>query len=110
MDLRVDGECRPVERPVAVDELAAIVDQQQILYTDLLEAHPERIDPEVIEPLGVARGDVSRDSFIEPELAEQAERGSETLLAVPALVVNRREGRELRRGSIGRHRRWTRSR
>jgi len=44
--------------------------------------HAERIDPEMIEVLGVTGGDVPRDAFIESEAREQAEGGGEALLAV----------------------------
>ena len=46
----------------------------------------ERVDPEVVELLGVAGGDVAGDALVEAEPREQAERGGEALLAVQALV------------------------
>src|SRR5262245_56412763 len=95
VDLRVDRERRPGQRPVALHDLAATVDEEEILHADLLEAHPKRIDPEVVEKLGIARRDVARDPLIESELAEQAEGGGETLPAVPPLVVDRVERWEL---------------
>ena len=49
--------------------------------------------------LGVARGDVAGDALVEPELAEQAERRGEALLAVQALLL---DGVELREeGEVG---------
>ena len=70
------------------------------LHADLLEAHPERVDPEVVEPLRVAGGDVTGHPFVEPELPEQSEGGGEALLAVQALVLDRLEGGELGRKAI----------
>ena len=58
--------------------------------------HPERVDPEVIGVLGVARRDVAGDALVEAELPEQAERGGEALLAVQALFLDRVERRQVR--------------
>ena len=63
----------------------------------------ERVDPEVVEPLGVARGDVAGDALVEAELAEQAEGGGEALLAVPPLLVDGRERGQRVGLAIGRH-------
>jgi hypothetical protein len=103
VDLRVDRERGAVHRPVALDHLAALVDEQQILHGDVLEVHAQRIDPEVIESLRVARGDVTRNAFVESELSEQSERGGEALLAVAPFVLDVVELRELRRDSMRHH-------
>ena len=47
----------------------------------------------MVEPLGVAGGDVAGDALVEAELAEQPEAGGEALLAVQALLL---DGVELR--------------
>src|SRR5690606_16728956 len=56
----------------------------------------ERIDPEAVVELGVACGDVPRDTVLEAEPPEQPERARQPFLAVPALVldglVHRRHG------------------
>ena len=70
---------------------------------DLLEAHAERVDPEVVEQLGVAGRDVAGDALVEAEAAEQPERGGEALLAVAALLLDRLEGREGVRHAVARH-------
>src|SRR5207302_9451324 len=62
----------------------------------LAEVHAEGVDPEVVEPLGVAGGDVAGDAFVEAHLGEEAKAGGEALLAVQALLLDRVEG--------GRHR------
>ena len=100
MDLRVDGEGGGVDRPVAVDHLAAVVDQDEVLHPDEFEAHPERIDPEVVGPLRIPCRDVSGEPLVESELSEQPEGGGETLLAVPALVLDVVERRETWREAI----------
>src|SRR5271157_1608927 len=100
MDLRMNGKCGRVHRPVAVHDLTTIVDQDEVLHADLLEVHPEGVDPEVIEELGIACGDVTCDSFVESELSEQTESGGEALLAVPPLVFDVVEPGELRRKTV----------
>ena len=67
----------------------------------MLEVHPERVDPEAVEVLGIAHRDVAGDALVEPELAEQAERRREALLAVQALLLDGVERRE--EAQIGRH-------
>ena len=86
--LRVDRERGAVDHRVALDDLAGVVDADQVGDADVLEVHPERVDPEAVEVLGVAHGDVPGDALVEPELAEQAERRGEALLAVQALLLD----------------------
>ena len=95
VDLGVDGEGCGIERPGALDDGALVVDQQEILDPDLAEAHAERVHPEVVRQLGVARGDVPGRPLTEPEPTEQAEGGGQALLAVPTLLL---DGAELRKG------------
>ena len=92
--LRVDRERGAVHHRVALDDLAGVVDADQVGDADVLEVHPERVDPEVVEVLGVAHGDVAGDALVEAELAEQPERRREPLLAVQALLLDRVELRE----------------
>src|SRR5581483_4163611 len=77
--------------------------EDEVPHPDLPEAHAERVDPEVVEALRVARGDVAGDAFVEAEPAEQTERGGEAPLAVAALVLDGVEGREPQRDSIRGH-------
>ena len=88
VDLRVDHERRRVQRPVALDDLALVVHEEQVLDPDVLEVHAERVDPEVVGQLGVAGGDVAGRALVEAEGPEDAEGGGEALLAVPALVLD----------------------
>ena len=65
---------------------------------DQLEVHAERVDPEVVGPLGVAGGDVAGHALVEAEPPEDPERRGEALLAVQAL---RGLVRELENGIVG---------
>ena len=103
MDLRVDGEGGGVDRPVALDDLAAVVHQEEVLDPDGLEAHPEWVDPEVVGTLGIPCGDVAGQSLVEPELPEEPEGGGEALLAMLALVRHVVEPGEAGRESIRWH-------
>ena len=85
--LGVDAERGPVDRLVAFDHGALVVDQDQVGDLDLAEVHPERVDPEPVGVLGVARGDVPGDALGEAEPAEDAERRRKLLLAVQALLL-----------------------
>jgi hypothetical protein len=100
VNLGVDRERGAVHRPVAVDDLALRVDEQEVADPDALEVHPERIDPEVVEVLRVTGGDVAGGALVEAEVAEHAECGREPLFAVPALVVDVVEGGELHWNSV----------
>ncbi|GAA3049400.1 hypothetical protein GCM10020000_32420 [Streptomyces olivoverticillatus] len=88
VDLRVDREGGLVDVVAAFGDLALVVDQDQIGDGDVLERHPEGIDPEVIRELRVTRGDVPRDAFLEAEPPEEPQSGREPLLTVPPLVRN----------------------
>ena len=77
-----------VERPVALDHLALVVDQQEVLDLNLTEVHAERVDPEGVGQLGVAGGDVAGRALAEAELAEQAEGGGQALLAMAPLLLD----------------------
>ena len=93
VDGRVDDERRAIDRALALDDLAVVVDENQVRDADVAEVHPEGVDPEVVEQFGVARRDVPGDAFGEAELAEDAQRAGESLLAVLAFGLDRVEGR-----------------
>lgn len=84
VDRRVDRERGLVQRPAADRGFAARVDEQQVRHADLREMHAERIHPEMIGQLRIARGDVAREPGREAEAREQPERGREPLLAMAA--------------------------
>ena len=63
-------------------------DQDEVFDPNELEAHPEWVHPEVVGALRIPHGDVTGQPLVEPELPEQPEGGGETLLAMPALVLD----------------------
>ncbi len=89
VNLRVDDECGQIEGPVALDHVALVVDEQEVLDADLPEAHAERIDPEVVGVLGVPCRDVAGRALGEAEPPEETEGGGQALLAMPALLLAR---------------------
>ncbi len=101
VDLGVDGERGLVDRPVALDHGAVVVDEDEVGDPDQVEAEAERVDPEQLGVLGVAGGDVAGDALVEAEAPEEAERGSEALLAVEPLVLDRVELGQRVRGGTG---------
>src|SRR5581483_4236998 len=103
VDRAVDHERSGVDRPVALDHLTLVVDEDEVLHADLLEVHPERVHPEVVEALRVTGGDVPRDAFVEAEVTEQPERGGQPLLAVATLVFDAVERRERVRRAVRGH-------
>ena len=93
VDRRVEHERGPVDRLVAVDDVAVVVDEDQVADPHVAEAAAERVDPEVVGELGVADRDVAGDALAEPEAAEDAQRAGELLLAVQALLLDGLERR-----------------
>ncbi len=83
--LRVDGKRRSIDGMISFHNVAAMIYQNQIRRANLAEVHPEWVHPEVVELLRIARGDMSRHSFIESEALKKTECGSKHLLAVQAL-------------------------
>ncbi|MNN14598.1 hypothetical protein D3C81_1276720 [compost metagenome] len=91
---RVDGKRRRVDRVVALHHVAVVIAADQVGHRHLAEMDAERVDPEGVLELGVARGDMTGHAFIEPEFREQPERRRQPLLAVQPLL---RRGVELGR-------------
>ena len=101
VDRRVDRERSRVHRRRAVDDVAAVVDEDEVAGRIVAEALAERVDPEQLGELRVAHRDVAGDALAEPELAEDAQRAGELRLAVGALLLDGRERRrELERGLL----------
>jgi hypothetical protein len=96
MDLGVDGKGSGVDRPIAVDHLTTVIDQNQILGADHLEVHAKWVDPKMVKVLGIASRDVTSQTLIKSEMPEQSEGGGQPLLAVPPFVLDGGEGGELR--------------
>ena len=98
VDRRVDHERRPVDRGVALDDLALVVDEEQVARPHLAEALAERVDPEVVGALRIADRDVPGDALGEAEPAEDAQRAGELGLAVGPLVGDVVERRRTEHG------------
>src|SRR5262245_5439956 len=84
----MDRERGLVDVVAALDDLALRVHQQQVADGDELERHPERVDPEAVGELRVARGDMARDALLEAEAPEEPQRRHQALLAVAPLGLN----------------------
>ena len=88
--------------PVALDDLAVVVHEDEVGHADLPEVHAERVHPEVIGALGIAGGDVAGHAFVEAEAREQPEGAGEALLAMQAFFSLGAEGRRVREHGIHR--------
>lgn len=89
VDRGMNGEAGRVDRPVAGQDVAFVIDELQVRHADLAEMLRQRIDPELLGKLRIARGDVSRQALVEAVACEQAEGGGETLLAVQGFLLER---------------------
>ncbi len=87
----MDDEGGGVHRAVALDDLTRVVDQDEVGHRDVAEVHSEWVDPEVVQPFRITRGDVAGHPLVESELGEEPERGSQPLLAVELLHLGRLE-------------------
>src|SRR5882757_10243198 len=85
----MDRERGLIHRQIALDDLAVVAHQQQVADADVPEVHAERVHPEVVGQLGIARGDVPGDALVEAETTKEPERGGEVLLAVEPLLLDR---------------------
>ena len=99
--LGVDGEGGPVDLAGALDNVAVLVDQQEVGHLDVPEVHGERVDPEVVGQLGVAGRDVAGHALVEAELGEQPEAGRQPLLPMETLVLDGGERRGSRHVQVG---------
>jgi hypothetical protein len=94
VDARVNGEGGEIDFRAAFDDIASVIYENKIGSANLAEVHAKGIHPEMIEPLGIARGDVAGDAFIKAEAREEAESGGEALFAMAALFGgSRKDGR-----------------
>jgi len=91
VNARMNDEGGRIDRIIAFDDVAAVVAADEVRDLDLAEMHAERIDPERVGKLGVARGDVSGDPLVEAEFREQSEARRQFLLAMQPLFRRARE-------------------
>jgi len=78
---------------VAFHNLAGMIHENQVGDTNSTEVQAERVHPETVGPLGIARSDVAGDAFVEAELGEEAKGSGEALLAMTALFGGRGKNR-----------------
>jgi len=107
MDARIDDEGRGVNRITALDDVALVIAADQVRDVDLAEMDAERIDPEGVRKLRVARSDVPRDPLVEAKLGEETKACGEPLLPMQSLgrqIVELRRHRQFshHRGRIDR--------
>ena len=103
---RVDGEGGEIDFRAAFDDIASVIHKNKIGNANLAEVHAKGIHPEMIEPLGIACGDVAGDAFIKAEAREETKSGGEALFAMAALFGGSRKDRRARNavheGAVGR--------
>lgn len=89
VDLAVDHERGFVEEPVlaAVEDVALLVDQNEVGFVDQAEGVAEWVHPEAVRVYRVAHCNVTCYSFVESVFAEDAEGGGEAAFEVVALFV-----------------------
>jgi hypothetical protein len=80
--LRVDRIRGTVDHSGSLDNFALVIDEQEIADSDMSEVSAERIHPETIGALRIARGEVTGDPLIEAEAREQPISGGQALLSV----------------------------
>jgi hypothetical protein len=82
VDLAMNGKGRDVHRSGTFDDIALAVDADEVRGLYEAEVHPERIDPESVRKLRIARCDVAGHSLAEAIGRKDSEATGETLLPV----------------------------
>lgn len=105
MDAPVDREAGrieqlPVARPPAVEDVAVVVDQEQVGRLHLVERDAVGVHPECVRVERVAHGYVAGHAFVVPQPREDAEGAGEALFEMFALALARAR-RGWRRGPRG---------
>jgi hypothetical protein len=86
VNARVDGKRREIDFGMAFDNFAVMIHQHKIGNANLAKVQTERVDPEMIEPLRIARSDVAGNAFIKAKARKEAKGCGEALFAVTALL------------------------
>ena len=73
-DRGMDDESRLIDRPIADQDIALMVDELQIRHPDLAEMPGQRIDPEALGMFGIANRHVAGEALVEAVVAEETER------------------------------------
>lgn len=69
----MDHKCRDIEelpRSRFLQDIAAMVNEQQIFWLDKLEVHTKGVDPETVRLDGVTDSQMARHSFVIPAIDE----------------------------------------
>ena len=102
VEASVDSEGRLVQGVLTVEDLAGVVDQQEVRYSDVAERRSKGIHPEGVIVLRVPDGDMAGHSLAKPEFSEDSKCGCQPFLPVPTLFSQVRELRDLvRDGLVG---------
>src|SRR4051794_13919701 len=97
----MDGEGRPVDNPVSLDDVALVVDEDKVADADVGEGLAERVDPEVVGALRVPGRDMTGHSLLVAEVGEQPEGGGQAPLAVEAFLFDGVERRRKGKAEFG---------
>src|SRR5437764_1291769 len=86
VNLRVDCKCRSIDWHIAINDLALMVNQNQIRYANMAEVHAKGIYPEMVRALRVSCRDMSSDTFIKAESRKETKGGCKPLFTVRPLL------------------------
>src|SRR5579864_3908345 len=105
MNRSMNGEGGLIHRTLADHDLALAVDEQQVRYAYPRKVSAKGIDPEMIGPFGVARGNVASEALCKAMAGKEAKRAGQPFLTMTAFFCQRpdREGviePELARGRL----------
>jgi hypothetical protein len=85
VELAVNSECSGVDRAVANDDVAVMIDTDQITDGHEFEIVTKRIHPETIWELRISHGHVASNTLGKIQPSHGAESSSQALLTVEAL-------------------------
>src|SRR5580658_5326353 len=92
MHARMNGKGRLIHRVLPFNHIALVITADEVRDADLAEVNAKTVQPESVGELRIARGDVSGDALIEPELREQTKCRSQPLFAMQALLTHGGKG------------------
>ena len=84
----MNTKSRAIDRRIAINNIAIVVNENQIAHSHEPEAASEWVYPKVIRKLGVAHGDVPGDAFAEAQSPEHAQGTGQFLFALGALFFD----------------------
>ena len=84
MNRSMNGEGGLIHRTLADHDLALAVDEQQVRYAYPRKVPAKGIDPEMIGPFGVARGNVASEALCKAMAGKEAKRAGQPFLTMTA--------------------------